>query len=285
MEIIPESGWADLLDKLKRNEGAAIILGTTDSGKSTLAKFLIKNLLPENHKVSFVDSDIGQSSLGLPGTICQKTFHKPEDINDFRPEKIFFIGSLSPAEKIGFMIEGTKTMANASRVKTAKKIIIDTTGLITGEIGRALKIGKIRAVGPRHIIALQRHDELEHILAMVEGKMVHRLHVSQYVKRRYRERRIQYREKKFMEYFEDPYRMEIPLKNVEFFYNGNPFNRKVRYIKQGSLLGLNQNGDTIAVGIFEKISMNKVAIITPLENCQDINRIVVGDILLDQFGA
>jgi len=283
MEIIPEPEWVELLERLKSSEGIAIILGTTDSGKSTLARFLINNLLADHYRVSYVDSDIGQSSLGLPGTISQKTFYQPEDMNDFRPSKIYFIGSLNPSENIPFMIEGTKRMVKASESETLKMIILDTTGLVTGEIGRALKIGKIRAILPGHVIALQRYHELEPILAIVEGAVIHRLHVSKHVQQRCRERRIKYREKKFREHFKDPFRIEIPLKNVQFFHHGDTFLARERYIKEGSLVGLNRGNNTIALGIFDSMSFDRVAIITPLEDFRDVDRIVVGDIILDQI--
>ena len=66
MEISAPREWFDLLDVLKEEKGVAIILGATDTGKSTLAKFLIFNLCQRGLKVALVDADIGQSFLGPP---------------------------------------------------------------------------------------------------------------------------------------------------------------------------------------------------------------------------
>ena len=69
-----EPDWEVLLHKLLQNKGTALIIGATDSGKSTLAKYLVQKLVSQNINVCLIDSDVGQSSLGLPGTICMKVF-------------------------------------------------------------------------------------------------------------------------------------------------------------------------------------------------------------------
>lgn len=279
MEIILEPEWEELVKKLIKHRGTAILLGATDSGKSTLSKYLIKELLSRNIRISFVDSDVGQSSLGLPGTISMKIFNKREDIDDFKPERILFIGSLNPAKKISMIIAGTKKMVDTSKVEGVDIILVDTTGLITGEVGKALKIGKIRAIKPKQIIALQRYDELEHILSLIKGIQIHRLKASRMAKHRSREARIKYREKRFMEYFRGSQIIKLSSKGLEFFYNGRPFDAEDVYIEPGSLVGINRNEDTIALGIFEGMTLDKVAIKTPLKSLTWINRIVFGDII------
>jgi len=71
-EVIPEPEWEFILKKLVRQRGVAMIMGETDSGKSTLARYLIKRLVSKRITVSLADCDIGQSSLGLPGTISMR---------------------------------------------------------------------------------------------------------------------------------------------------------------------------------------------------------------------
>ena len=66
MEISAPKEWFGLLDVLEEEKGVAILLGATDTGKSTLAKFLISHLCKRGLKVGLVDADIGQSFLGPP---------------------------------------------------------------------------------------------------------------------------------------------------------------------------------------------------------------------------
>jgi polynucleotide 5'-hydroxyl-kinase GRC3/NOL9 len=283
MEIIPECEWQGIIEELIQYKGTAVLLGTSDAGKSTLTKYLIKELLANRIKVSLVDSDVGQSSLGLPGTICMKRFSRWEDFDNFKPDKIFFIGDVNPARKVPLMIYGTKKMVSAARSEGAKIILVDTTGLIAGSPGRTLKIGKMKAIKPGHIIALQKRDELEHILSLIEDVRIYRLRVSSHVKRRRREKRLGYRKKKYAEYFRGAMIKKYPYKGLSFFYNRRKIDIQKVSVETGRLVGINRNGDTIALGIFKGVRHDVVAIKSPLKSFDGINRIIIGDISLADF--
>ena len=281
MEIHPEPDWEVLFSELKKYKGTAVLLGTTDSGKSTLAKYLTKKLIGDTIMVSVVDADVGQSSLGLPGTISMKVFSDEKDIEHYTFEKMFFVGSTNPAKKISLMVDGSKRMVDICRDKS-EIIFVDTTGLITGEIGRALKIGKIRAIKPEHIIALQRNDELEHILRLVEHGVIHRIGVSIMAKSRYRENRVRYREKKFLDYFDKKRSSEFLVyqHDVAFFYNGKYFCLKNGDFKSGTIIGLNHNDDTLALGVIVEITEDSVIFKSPLCSLRGINRVLFSEMTL-----
>lgn len=99
MVIIPEPEWENICAELLLHKGPVMITGSTDSGKTTLAKYLLKKLIAENISICLVDSDVGQSSLGLPGTISMKLFQDEEDIKEFTFERMSFIGTINPAKK------------------------------------------------------------------------------------------------------------------------------------------------------------------------------------------
>jgi len=278
MEILPELEWEGLLEKLKQQRGTAILIGATDSGKSTLTKYLVEKLIRENIKVSVVDADIGQSTLGLPGTISMRVFSNEKDIENFRFEKMFFVGSTNPAKRISMVIDGSKRMVDFCKEKS-EIIIVDTTGLISGEIGRALKIGKIRAIKPEHIIAVQRNDELEHILNLIEGIPIHRIRASSLAKGRDRENRVHYRKKKFLDYFDMKEISEFLLNqnDVRFFYNSKPFNLREGDFKKGTIIGLNHNADTMGLGAVVEITDDSVIFKSPIKSLKGINRVLFGD--------
>jgi polynucleotide 5'-hydroxyl-kinase GRC3/NOL9 len=172
------------------------------------------------------------------------------NIENFRFEKMIFVGSINPAKNISLMVKGSKRMVDICREKSGITFV-DTTGLVSGEIGRALKIGKIRAIKPEHIIALQRHDEVEHILKLIENISIHRIKASVMAKCRDRESRTKYREKKFLDYFNEKRVSEFLLHqhDVGFFYNGKSYNLKKGDFKDGTIIGLNYNDDTMALGL------------------------------------
>ncbi len=43
-------------------------------------------------------------------------------------------------------------------------MLVDTTGAVTGEMGRMLKAAKLDLLCPDYVVALQREDEVEHLL-------------------------------------------------------------------------------------------------------------------------
>jgi polynucleotide 5'-hydroxyl-kinase GRC3/NOL9 len=278
MEISPAPEWEGLFEKLKQQRGTALLIGATDSGKSTLAKYLVEELVRESIRVSVVDADVGQSTLGFPGTISMKVFSNEKDIENFRFEKMIFIGSKNPAKKISMVIDGSKDMVDFCR-KKSEIIIVDTTGLISGEIGKALKIGKIRAIKPEHIIAVQRNDELEHILNLIEGVYIHRIRASSMAKCRDRENRIHYRRKKFLDYFDVKEISEFFLNqnDARFLYNSKPFNPREGDFKNGTIIGLNHNDDTIGLGLVVEIIDDSVIFKSPIKSLKGINRVLFGD--------
>ncbi|KAJ6217655.1 hypothetical protein RDWZM_008812 [Blomia tropicalis] len=56
-------------EKFNQTGPNIIILGPCDAGKSTFAKILINCALNENWSPMYVDLDVGQGSIGIPGTI------------------------------------------------------------------------------------------------------------------------------------------------------------------------------------------------------------------------
>lgn len=279
MEILPELEWEGLLEVLKQQRGTTILIGATDSGKSTLAKYLAEELVRENIKVSVVDADVGQSTLGLPGTISMKVFSNEEDIENFRFEKMFFVGSTNPAKKVSTVINGSKDMVDFCRNKS-DIIIVDTTGLISGEIGRALKIGKIRAIKPVHIIAVHRNDELEHILDLIEEVSIHRIRASSQARCRDKESRVHYRRKKFLDYFDvkETHDFFLNQNDAEFFYNNKPVNPREGDFKKGIIIGLNHDADTMGLGRFVEINDGSVIFKSPIKSLKGINRVLFSDI-------
>jgi polynucleotide 5'-hydroxyl-kinase GRC3/NOL9 len=224
MEIHPGPDWVSLYEELASHTGTALIMGMTDAGKSTLVRYLIKRFIAEGMHISLVDSDIGQSSLGLPGTVSMKVFLDEKDFVEFRYERMSFLGTVNPAMSISGIIHSTEVMTCHCRKKT-DIILVDTTGLVTGNIGRALKTGKIKAVNPEYVIAVQKKDELEHILFPGDDQRIIRIKSSPAAKARSRAARFRYRDRKLADYFSGPVISEFALhmNEVDFIYHGKPF--------------------------------------------------------------
>lgn len=280
--ILPEKEWEKIYEEIKSIEGVVIVLGCTDSGKSSLTKYLCKRFVEDHLTVSLVDSDVGQSALGLPGTISMKVFRYAKDVEDFIFERMSYVGTLNPATNIPLIINTTKFITEISR-KSSAVTLLDTSGLVTGEIGKNLKINKINAIKPQYIIALQRESELEHILETVSHGCIRRLKVSHMARIRKREERINYRKKKF-EYYFNKNRIEeyivFQKKKTRFFYSGKLLNivKSIDFPK-GTIIGLNKDEETLSLGIISEIEDGAIIFRTPLRSLEHINKIIFGDII------
>ena len=56
--------------RTNKNAGPRIIvIGDTDTGKSTLCKYIINSAVKSGHALTFVDGDLGQNSITVPGSL------------------------------------------------------------------------------------------------------------------------------------------------------------------------------------------------------------------------
>jgi polynucleotide 5'-hydroxyl-kinase GRC3/NOL9 len=285
MEIIAPKQWFALLDVLEKEKGIAIILGATDTGKTTLAKFLISNLCKRDLKVALVDADIGQSFLGPPTTIGFSIFKSdPTWELILSPPEIFFVGSTTPEGCFPIHLKGVKRMSDKASSSGADVIIVDTTGFILGEAGKELKIRKIDLLSPRFLIALQKESEIEPLLELYQGNSLYkilRLTLSEQVKPRTLEERRVYRTNKFQDYFKQAVIRELGTDEVQMEGevldpNGDtlPLDWALRI--NGLLIGLKDTHDeTQALGVIRNYSEEKkvLRVLTPLREIQEVKTI------------
>ncbi len=286
MEDIAAPGdWFGALDILEKEKGLAIILGANDTGKSTLAKFLIFNLCERGLKVALVDADIGQSFLGPPATIGLSLFKSDPDWKLLlSPPEIFFVGSTTPEACIPIHLKGVKRMVDKAIAYGPDFTIVDTTGFVLGEGGKELKRRKIDLVSPRFILALQRSGELEPILERYkEGPLlrIFRLPLSEKVRSRSTEERKRYRDDRFQEYFRNSAVQELAVEAVGIDGeahdpNGDTLPPDWALRINGLLVGLkDSNDETLALGVVRNYMEEKktVRILTPLEESQKVKTV------------
>jgi polynucleotide 5'-hydroxyl-kinase GRC3/NOL9 len=284
-EISAPDEWYPLLDVLKEEKGIAILLGATDTGKSTLAKFLITNLCQHGLKIALVDADIGQSFLGPPATIGLSVFKSDPDWQlILSPPEIFFVGSITPEGHFPIHLKGVKRMVDKAPSYGAELILVDTTGFVLGEGGRELKKRKIDLLSPRFILALQKSDELEPILEHYkEGALprIFRLPLSEQARPRSMEERRIYRTDKFQEYFNHSVVQELAIE--EFQIEGEVLDPNGETLPldwalkiHGLLIGLKgSNDETLALGLIKNSVPEKkiVRVSTPLREIEKVKTI------------
>lgn len=285
MDVTARKEWYALPDILGKKKGVAIIIGATDTGKSTLAKFLIHQLCQQGLKVALVDADIGQSFLGPPTTIGLSIFKSHPDWELLlTPPELFFVGATSPEGHFPTHLEGVKKMVERAISLHPDLVLVDTTGFVLGEAGKELKRRKIDLISPRFILALQKSEELEPILEHYQDNprlRIFRLPLSDQVRPRSMEERKTYRDDRFREYFKNSSILELPIEEIRIEGevhdpNGDtlPLDWALRI--HGLLIGLkNKNGETLALGILRNYIEEKklVRVLTPLVETQQVKTI------------
>ena len=227
-EYFMPGDWLEIANKILKDRGAVMVLGATDTGKSICTLLFANFWAKHGRKVGIVDVDMGQSDLGPPTTMGMVVIDKPiKSLEEVLVDTLYFVGSTSPLNYFLPTICGTKKLIDEGKKKGAEIIIVDTTGLVKGNPGRTLKENMIDIISPSHIIALQREDELEHILKninLTDRIIVHRLSPCTEVKRKTYFQRRETREEKFRKYFKKASSLKINLANLNikgsYYYSG-----------------------------------------------------------------
>ncbi len=190
---IPES-WVKLAEKdFKR----IFLVGETDSGKSSLAVWLINSM----EKTWVIDADIGQADVAHPGAMGIGVAERVPFLSCVKMLDGFFAGTISPMGRESKCIRGFSSLCR----KVEEPVIADTTGWVKGKKAREYKLAKIEAFSPDAVVFLGR-DEYGYS-DYIECEVVE---VESFVpKKRDRETRVEIRNSIYREWFENVEEFEV----------------------------------------------------------------------------
>jgi polynucleotide 5'-hydroxyl-kinase GRC3/NOL9 len=216
----PDLSGGDLWEQaLKRVSGArvTIVIGAADTGKTRLVTSLADALIASGHTCGIVDADIGQSDIGPPTTIgLGRVFKSHEDITCIDEKGIYFVGAPSPKGHLLPTVVGTKVMVDKALELGFDHVLIDTTGLVQGYLGEALKGHKVELVKPDLLIVLQRQAECEHLIRRfraIPTRDTIVLTPSENVKKKSPAERKAFRERALLSYFFNSTTSTLNLEN------------------------------------------------------------------------
>jgi len=145
-----------------------LVLGAPDVGKTTLVTSLAGVLAAAGHAVAVVDADLGQSDIGPPTTVGLGRVRRPIDrLAESELVALEFLGVTSPARCLHATAEATARLVRRALALGCDRVLVDTSGLVAGPLGLALKRLKIDRVAPDVLVVLQRGDECEPLLQAV----------------------------------------------------------------------------------------------------------------------
>ena len=162
--------YETLIAHVVEKGGMCVALGGMDSGKTTFLSMVAAVAVRVGRTVAYLDTDVGQTTIGPPTTIGLKYVKEDADLSAealARPDAIYFVGDTSPQGHLLPLVVGSAKLADEARRSGADIILVDTTGLIGGTLGQILKFHKIEALRPDWIVGFQRGEELEPILGAI----------------------------------------------------------------------------------------------------------------------
>jgi polynucleotide 5'-hydroxyl-kinase GRC3/NOL9 len=278
-EIHVPHEWEQL--KLARLHGLLLVIGATDIGKSTFARYLYHRLCIDSRRVAYLDGDPGQSTLGPPATMTL-TLNQPGQVI-FPPQGQTwrsFVGAVSPRGHMLPLLVGASRLAVSARAAGADTIIYDTTGLIDpAQGGTALKLAKINLLQPDAVLAIQRGRELESLLVPLRrSRRVRVVDLPPSPARQVRDTpaRQAYRAAQFAGYFTQARSRTIDWQRLAVF--------PAPHFSLNQLIALeNAAGFALGLGIVQQhdVKASQVMLYTPLNSLAEVDALNLGDIAVE----
>ncbi|MBC8134275.1 MAG: hypothetical protein H8F28_00105, partial [Fibrella sp.] len=126
----PPDVWGPAQERIQSLPAGAsvLLLGGTDTGKTTFAALVARSLAEDSERIAVVDADIGQSEIAPPGTVGVAWARSDaERLSDLKPAGTFFVGSFSASTLPLEHATATLQAVRHARERNAERILIDTT--------------------------------------------------------------------------------------------------------------------------------------------------------------
>src|SRR3972149_5125094 len=249
---IPTS-WNEPYEELSNTQTKppiVMVLGATDSGKTSFCTYIINKLTSQKKKVAILDGDLGQSDIGPPCTIAYASVTRPTtDLFNLQAKNAIFIGSTSPENAVDKVIEGLFLLKKEILAVNPDVVVINTDGWIEGEKAVAYKMRLLERIKPDVIVCIQQKDELSPLLENLGQYKKVVVETSLAIGQRDKEKRKNLRELGYIKYLRNAKLQSFPLGWLK--------------IENGDSFGLNQTRPNVKETgkIYELIGMKPLHIV------------------------
>ncbi|MDX1935082.1 MAG: Clp1/GlmU family protein [Capsulimonadales bacterium] len=170
MSVPPE--WEPGLSAIRALKAGSVVLivGASDRGKTTFVQQVARRLTLDGVKTAIADTDIGQSEIGPPGTVGvtgarREWAENPNArLTDLKPGATFFVGAFAPASVALELTVAAAQAVRFARGAGAQRILVDTTGFVSGPAARRLKVAKAQVIAPALVIGIGKPGEIDSLL-------------------------------------------------------------------------------------------------------------------------
>lgn len=145
--------------------GVVLVIGESDTGKTTLCKELLHEGVQHNLTVAWIEANCAHCSLSAPGCIGLAMPEPGESVAEgsFQTAASAFVGALTPTRHVTELIGAIGRLMRVARSR--QLIVVEMDGFIRGPKARRLHQAVIDTIAPAHIFAMQHGNELSAILA------------------------------------------------------------------------------------------------------------------------
>ncbi|MCL1692139.1 MAG: hypothetical protein M3096_00500 [Actinomycetia bacterium] len=164
---MPGRAYSALRERLADVSGVVMLIGASETGKTTLAKLFTIDALDAGRTVAYIDGDVASTVAGPPGCVGVKFVGEPSDLDpSVAPAEMRFVGSTSPQGVVLPHVVAVASLVEAARSRS-DLVIVDTSSVVGGVVGQTLKYHLWELTQPTLGVALQRGEELEPIIGML----------------------------------------------------------------------------------------------------------------------
>lgn len=259
-----------------------MVVGASDTGKSTFAHWLLEQLSASSSApLAFLDGDPGQSILGPPTTITlalarARMAHFPGGGRRWRR----FTGSTTPRSHVLPFLVSVARLVEVARSRKIRTIVYDTTGLVDPNHGGvSLKLAKVDLLRPEVLIAIRQRDELEPLLAPLRRSARTRiveLDASPALQPRSMVVRQHHRACCFARHFAGAALLEVDISRFAVFSDAFPGPNQLLAFEDTA-------GFTLALGIATRNdkTANTALILSPIRGLSAVDAIRLADMTVD----
>jgi len=214
---IPQS-WnkpIEIVLGLAKHPVVIMILGASDSGKSSFCTYIVNKLVKANRKVAILDGDLGQSDIGPSGSVGYAVATKPiTELYNLRLQNGVFVGVTSPVSAVEQTAKGLHDMMHEATEQQADFILANTDGFVNGDLAIGYKLTLIKDLKPDVVVGVQAQTELESLMSYLGGGGVMTVEPSPALNTRSEEKRRILREMTYAKYLRESKLQCYPLSQI-----------------------------------------------------------------------
>ena len=266
---------------LQKRPAVVMILGAADCGKSSLCTYLVNKLIDGKCKVAVLDGDLGQSDIGPSATVGYGLTSKQiSELYDLRLKNAFFVGVTSPLTAMSKTIEGLVTMEAEILKGQVDFVLVNTDGLVDGEVAVKYKADLVKSLKPDIIIGIQKQGELNPVITCLEIP-VFTVEPSFALNPRTPEKRKHLREMTYARYLKNAKLQIYPKSQVTIEpRNVLPKNQEP---EKGILVGLCGRGSKfLGIGVLREVNQLRKALKVQTAVSAKPLRIIIGKVIVNE---